>query len=122
MRLHQVSLSAVTVFATAWMCTLGTVPAVLPAAALTYLATAILARDWHRLTGLERLSSAPLLNFLLGRAYELAWKSTLVLLAWAGLDYFVERHRLEQDLRMSRQDRRSLVRRVEAELGAGGAA
>ena len=76
----------------------------LPAAVLTYLTVAILTRDWHSLTGLERLSSAPLLNFLLGRAFELAWKSTLVLLAWAGLDYFVERHRLEQDLRMSRQE------------------
>ena len=52
MRLNQVSLSAVTVFATAWCCTLGTVPAVLSIAVAKHVLVAILVMglgvDAHR--------------------------------------------------------------------------
>jgi flagellar biosynthetic protein FlhB len=41
---------------------------------------------------------------VLGRAFELAWKSALVLLAWAVVDFFLERQHLEGELRMSRQE------------------
>ncbi|MFO0809244.1 MAG: hypothetical protein U0746_11505 [Gemmataceae bacterium] len=42
MRLHQVSWSAITVFATAWCCTLGTVPALLALAVAKHVLVAIL--------------------------------------------------------------------------------
>ena len=38
------------------------------------------------------------------RAFEMAWKSALVLLLWAFLDYLFERRHLESELKMSRQE------------------
>ena len=45
------------------------------------------------------------------RALEICWKSTLVLLLWAGIDYLLQRQKLERDLRMSKQDLRDEYRR-----------
>jgi flagellar biosynthetic protein FlhB len=77
---------------------------VVPAGIMLYLALAILARDWRAILLLETRSAPALTAFLLGRIFEVAWKSALVLLAWAGVDYLLERRKLEQELRMSRQE------------------
>jgi flagellar biosynthetic protein FlhB len=76
----------------------------LPATAMVYLAASILARDWPLVLGLPHRSAAALLTFILSRAFEVAWKSGLVLLVWSSIDYLLERRRLERDLRMSRQE------------------
>lgn len=76
----------------------------LPGAAIVYLAVAILLRDWGSLLHVSRFSIGHLLSYGLGHAFEIAWKSALVLLVWAGADYMIERHKLSSDLRMSRQD------------------
>jgi flagellar biosynthesis protein FlhB len=75
-----------------------------PVAAVVYLAVAVLGRDWAGVLQLSRLSARGLAGFTVGRIFEIAWKSALVLLAWSGADYFFERRKLETDLRMSRQE------------------
>jgi flagellar biosynthesis protein FlhB len=76
----------------------------LPAAAVVYLTVSALQRDWSVLPGLLHRGIAGLFRFLLADAFEVTWKSALVLLIWSGVDYLLERRKFESDLRMSRQD------------------
>jgi flagellar biosynthesis protein FlhB len=78
--------------------------AVLPACAVAYLAGATLARGWGDVAGALRLSSGGVAGLILGRAFEIAWKAALVLLAWAIADFFLERRHLAGELRMTRQE------------------
>jgi flagellar biosynthetic protein FlhB len=78
--------------------------AVLPAAAVLYIAGTTIMRDWGSVTGASRLTAKGLAAMALGRTFELAWKSALVLLAWAVVDFFLERQHLAGELRMSRQE------------------
>jgi len=45
--------------------------------------------------------------------YEVAWKGSLVLLLWAGADYFLERQRHESELKMSKQDQKDEFKEME---------
>lgn len=76
----------------------------LPGAAIVYIALAVLLRDWGSLVYVSRFNVAYLVRFGFGHAFEIAWKSALVLLLWAAADYAIERHKLSSELRMSRQD------------------
>ena len=76
----------------------------LPGSAILYLAVALLNREWGPLLRLAHRSAAGLASYGLTQAFEIAWKSALVLLLWSGADYLIERHKLEGDLRMSRQE------------------
>jgi flagellar biosynthetic protein FlhB len=78
--------------------------AVLPAAAVLYIAGTTIMRDWGSVTGASRLTAKGLAAMALGHTFELAWKSALVLLAWAVVDFFLERQHLAGELRMSRQE------------------
>jgi len=76
----------------------------LPGTAIAVLAGTVLFRDWAQILRLPRFGTAHLAAFLSGHLFEIAWKSALVLLVWSGVDYLIERQKLEGDLRMSRQD------------------
>src|SRR5579863_747093 len=78
----------------------------LPTAVIVYLAVTQMARDWMRLPALLRGSGAGLLAFTASHMFELAWKGSLVLLIWSAADYFLERWKHENELKMSRQDLR----------------
>ena len=78
--------------------------AVLPAGSVIYIAATCLLRDWGTIASASRLSALGIAALVLGRAFELAWKSALVLLAWAVVDFFLERQHLASELRMSRQE------------------
>jgi flagellar biosynthesis protein FlhB len=76
----------------------------LPGTAIVYLTVALLSRDWRGVLTLPRLSVHGLTGFSLGRVFEVAWKSALVLVIWSAADYLIEYRKLESELRMSRQD------------------
>jgi flagellar biosynthetic protein FlhB len=82
----------------------GLFKSLLPAAAVTYLAVGCLRRDWPLLMALSVRSSRGALGFATVRIFEVAWKSALVLLLWAVLDYLFERQHLSSELKMSRQE------------------
>lgn len=76
----------------------------LPVGVVIYLTAAVLMRDWSSVLVLPYRSLASLAKFGQEHIFEIAWKSALVLLLWSGFDYLLEHHKLESDLRMSRQD------------------
>jgi flagellar biosynthetic protein FlhB len=82
----------------------GLVKSLLPAAVVAYLGIGCLRRDWPSLMQLSARSSRGMLGFAANRIFEVAWKSALVLLIWAVLDYMFERQHLLSELRMSRQE------------------
>jgi len=85
----------------------------LPTAAVVYLAVLVLSRDWMVLVGLAHASRGGVLAFTAAHLFELAWKSSLVLLIWAAADYALERWRHENELKMSRQDLRDEFKETE---------
>jgi flagellar biosynthetic protein FlhB len=85
----------------------------LPTAAVIYLAIGLLSRDWSVLASLTDRPGGALLAFIGGHMFELAWKSSLVLLVWSAADYMLERWRHENELKMSRQDLRDEFKETE---------
>ncbi|HUO13777.1 MAG TPA: EscU/YscU/HrcU family type III secretion system export apparatus switch protein [Verrucomicrobiae bacterium] len=85
----------------------------LPTAAIVYLAVGILARDWPSLPTLLFRSGTGLITLAGARSFELAWKSSLVLLVWSAADFLLERWRHENELKMSRQDLRDEFKETE---------
>jgi len=82
----------------------GLMKSILPAAAVVYLAYSTVVRDFESLLALNRQNISGIMAFTLAHVFEIGWKSGVLLLLWAGIDYLFEHHRLETDLRMSRQD------------------
>lgn len=76
----------------------------LPAGAVVYIAVLCLRRDWFPLMVLSARNPHGVAAFTASRVFEMAWKSALVLLLWAFLDYLFERRHLESELKMSRQE------------------
>jgi flagellar biosynthetic protein FlhB len=85
----------------------------LPTAVIVYLALGVLARDWELFPRLLRGSRTALAGFATSRMFEVAWKGCLVLLVWAGADYFLERQRHENELKMSRQEQKDEFKETE---------
>ena len=85
----------------------------LPTTVVVYFAVVALMRDWPRFPALLHASRTTLAAFTTGRMFEVAWKGSLVLLAWAGADYWLERQRHENELKMSRQDQRDEFKEME---------
>jgi flagellar biosynthesis protein FlhB len=84
----------------------GLLKSLLPFAAIGYVGFAAIREHWIAIviasnTGLVRFS-----HFLLTVIFEVAWKSALVLLVWAVVDYFLTWRKSEGDLRMSREELR----------------
>jgi flagellar biosynthetic protein FlhB len=89
------------------------VKSLLPGAAIVYLTAALLAREWPKLPYLSGLSIHAVAAYESRDLLEVAWKSSLLLLAWSAVDYGLERHKLSSDLRMSRQDMRDEYKETE---------
>ena len=85
----------------------------LPTVAIVCLAVAVIERDWWDLGRLLHGNRNGLVTFTVAQIFELAWKSSLVLLAWSAADYLLERWRHENELKMSRQDLRDEFKETE---------
>lgn len=85
----------------------------LPTVVVVYFAAAVLVRDFRFLPALLHGSRGILVAFTMSRMYEVAWKGSLVLLLWAAADYFLERQRHENDLKMSKQDQKDEFKEME---------
>ena len=87
--------------------------ALLPTAVIAYLAVSLIARDWTMLPALLHASPRSVVGFVTSHMFELGWKCALVLLVWSAADYFLERQRHENDLKMSRQEMRDEFKETE---------
>jgi len=85
----------------------------LPTTVVIYFAVGVLVRDWRFFPALLRASHTTLAAFATGRMFEVAWKGSLVLLIWAGADYFLERQRHENDMKMSKQEQKDEFKETE---------
>ncbi|MGH9756400.1 MAG: EscU/YscU/HrcU family type III secretion system export apparatus switch protein [Candidatus Acidiferrales bacterium] len=85
----------------------------LPAAALIYLAVAIVSREWAMAVHSTGMSLPMDLHWLSGILYEFAWKGGLILIVWAGIDYGLQKWNYERSLRMSRQELKDEYKNLE---------
>jgi flagellar biosynthetic protein FlhB len=87
--------------------------ALVPGSAIVFIGVDIFRREWPSLgLGLwasPRQISAHIFNIV----FEVFWKSSLVLLAWAVVDYVAMRQKLESGLRMSKQEIREEMKQTE---------
>jgi flagellar biosynthetic protein FlhB len=86
---------------------------VLPVVAIAYIAADILIRDRGWLFGATQLGRQGLPRFIFERSFELTWKSALVLVAWAAIDYMLERQHLSSELMMSREELKDEYKQTE---------
>ena len=87
--------------------------ALIPSAAIIFVAVGIFRREWPSLGvglwGSPRQISLHLFQLI----FEVFWKSALILLAWAAVDYFAMLRKFEGDLRMSKQEIREEMKQME---------
>ena len=77
----------------------GLLKSLLPAAAVMYLAYSTVVRDSKVLLDLDRQNISGIMAFTLAHVFEIGWKSGVLLLLWAGIDYSsaqVDRRRIGQ--------------------------
>ncbi len=76
----------------------------LPFAAIAWVGYACIRNHWGEILALLFVDARGFINLLSSLLFEVGWKSGLVLLAWAGVDYALLRLKSEGDLKMSRQE------------------
>ncbi len=77
---------------------------ILPFAAIAWAGCACIRSHWGEILDSSYGTSRGFASLLGGMAWEICWKSGLVMLAWSGVDYMLLRLKNEGDLKMSRQE------------------
>ena len=85
----------------------------LPFGAILWIGISTVSSHWQGLVQASDLSVRVFASFLLGLMWQLCWKSGLVLLVWAGVDYMLVWRKLEGDLKMSREEVREEGKQTE---------
>jgi flagellar biosynthetic protein FlhB len=76
----------------------------LPGGVIFCLALCLLSQAAPSIVHASRLSSHALLALIGRLCFDVAWQSSMVLLAWAGIDYILQRQTYEKSLRMTKQE------------------
>ena len=76
----------------------------LPFAVILYLALRLIRNDAPAILYSARLHSRASLALLGTLCFTIAWQACLVLLAWSGADYLLQRQSFEKSLRMTKQE------------------
>lgn len=84
----------------------GMLRSLVPAAAIVYLSSGVLAREWNALPLSSFRDRGVFLPWLLSLLFEIAWKSGLVMLLWSLADYLFVRYRVEGELKMTKEELR----------------
>jgi flagellar biosynthetic protein FlhB len=82
----------------------GILKSLLPFAVIVWIGISTVTKHWEAVIHTSELGVRVYAGFLVSVMGELVWKSGLVLVAWAGIDYLMVWQKLEGDLKMSRQD------------------
>ncbi|HTW23262.1 MAG TPA: EscU/YscU/HrcU family type III secretion system export apparatus switch protein [Candidatus Baltobacteraceae bacterium] len=85
----------------------------LPFALILYLIVAIFIRSWPDLTQTSARGIGSTLALAFRLIFEVAWKSSLVMLAWSGFDYALQRLSFERSLRMTKEETRQEAKDTE---------
>ncbi len=76
----------------------------LPFAAIAWIGEASIQAHWGVLVRASTFGVRQLATVLGGMVFEVGWKSSLVLLAWSGVDYFLTWFKMEGDLKMTKEE------------------
>jgi flagellar biosynthetic protein FlhB len=76
----------------------------LPSGVIFYLAFRLILNQASTIVHAARLSSRASLALVGGLCFSVAWQSALVLLAWSGVDYLLQRQTYEKSLKMTKQE------------------
>jgi flagellar biosynthetic protein FlhB len=85
----------------------------LPFSIILWIGISTITSHWQTVLHASELSVRSFASFLTGVMWQLCWKSGMVLLGWAGVDYILVWQKLEGDLKMSRQDQREEMKETE---------
>ena len=91
----------------------GILKSLLPFGAIAWIGVSTISKHWGAVVHASELGVRTYGGFLAGVMGELVWKSGLVLVGWAGIDYILVRQKLEGDLKMSRQDLKDEFKQTE---------
>jgi flagellar biosynthetic protein FlhB len=75
-----------------------------PFAAIAWVGYGCINSHWRQILVSSDSDSRGFVNLMGGMLYEVLWKSGLILLGWAGIDYFFLWLKSEGDLKMSKQE------------------
>jgi flagellar biosynthetic protein FlhB len=76
----------------------------LPFGAIAWIGASTLSSNWVPIVHASTDTPRMLASFLGGVALTIGWKCGLVLLLWSGIEYLFTWHKMEGDLKMSKQD------------------
>jgi flagellar biosynthesis protein FlhB len=93
----------------------GLLKSLLPFAAILYLGIGVFERHWSEIVLASGLDLRTFTSMVFKLVFEVGWKSLLVLLIWAGVDYFLTWRKMESDLRMSKQEMRQELKENEGD-------
>lgn len=82
----------------------GILKSMLPFSVILWIGISVLRSHGPTVLQASSLNVRSLAIFLSSVIWEVCWKSGIVLIAWAGVDYFLNWRKLEGDLKMSRQE------------------
>jgi len=91
----------------------GILKSLLPFSVILWIGIATIQSRWPSLIHASELNVRAYGVFLSSVIFQLCWKSGLVLLCWAGVDYLLVWQKHEGDLRMSRQELREEIKQTE---------
>jgi flagellar biosynthetic protein FlhB len=81
-----------------------TLKSLLPFAAIGWVGYACIVGHWQQILASTYTDPRGFVNLASGMLLEVCWKSGLILLGWAGVDYFLLWIKNEGDLKMSKQE------------------
>lgn len=85
----------------------------LPFSAILWVAYSVLRAQWPFIVHSSSIGVQPFTMLLGSMAFELAWKSCLILLAWSGVDYLFTWRKMQSDLKMTKQEVREDFKETE---------
>jgi flagellar biosynthesis protein FlhB len=91
----------------------GILKSLLPFGAIVWIGVSTISKHWETIVRTSDLGVRTYAAFLVSLMGELVWKSGLVLVGWAGVDYLLIRQKHEGDLKMSRQDMKDEAKQTE---------
>jgi flagellar biosynthetic protein FlhB len=80
---------------------------------MLYFGARVIQRDWSGIVSASNVDLSSFLHLTFSLMFEVTWKSLLVLLVWAAIDYMLVWRKHESDLRMSRDDLRQEYKETE---------
>jgi flagellar biosynthesis protein FlhB len=82
----------------------GVLKSLIPFAVMVWIGVSAIQSNWYAIVTSAAMTTGSFLSLLATTAYSISWRGGLVLLAWSGVDYLLTWRKVENDLKMSRQE------------------